>query len=946
MTTTSQTEAATDPWAARRLLERYLAETERAPHLYLGVHPEDYPAGQAILAAEPAARIVVLQAALATLARGRTEAARRIVALPGASTGLAWLGEVGAQARAAADQDAQADSAPPAEDKAEQGARAGADPPTEDTPAEPWAPLAVTFPERWHDCWRLGGLLSALARRRLPYSAAEMVRILDALAALDTWDGLPARGIVGSVERRVAEIGLAPEVRAAAGRARATAARHRLAHAETRQVAARLDTLLAADQPATVEIDPHDEWGVAAREALAAIAPADRPAWDALLLHAATATAAKPSGVWQREARRRIHALGEERFIALATTWLALLKAPPRGATRRQPGSMIPVPSSLFTDGNATLLKGLVWCCAQVDDEALAAAVAEAAEGAFKKIPMIGARSTRVGNACLYTLGAMPGPHGAHYLVRLQRQLKQPSARGRLDATLDSAAAQAGVSRDDLEDQAVPTHGLEDGTVRLPVGPYTAAIVVRGARQVDVEWHGPDDAPLAAEPADARRAHAVAYRQAMRVADAVRQTLLAQRDRLERALLAERVWRLADWRRLYLDHPLLAVLARRLVWAFTDGAGTAPGAWHDGRLVDVQDRPLDGLTDATEVRLWHPIAAPAATVLAWREWLARHAVTQPFKQAHREVYLLTDAERAAGTASRRFAAHLLRQHQFQALCRERGWRYGLQGPFDNAAAAIPTLDLPRWGLRAELAVAPVEDVAMQSAHGIFLYVHTESVRFLRVAAAPPGVPRQSPAARRRAVVRALLSGDRAALVAERAAVRRASLAAPVALADVPPVVFSEVMRDVDLFVGVCSVGADPAWLDHAPPRYADYWSSFAFGDLSGSAAAATRRAALETLLPQLAIGPRCTLEDRFLVVRGDLRTYKIHLGSAHVLMAPNDQYLCILPTRGPALPGEPDHLYLPFEGDAVLSLILSKAFLLAADAAIKDPSIRRQIQPA
>jgi len=31
---------------------------------------------------------------------------------------------------------------------------------------------------------------------------------------------------------------------------------------------------------------------------------------------------------------------------------------------------------------------------------------------------------------------------------------------------------------------------------------------------------------------------------------------------------------------------------------------------------------------------------------------------------------------------------------------------------------------------------------------------------------------------------------------------------------------------------------------------------------------------------------------------GDLRTYKIHLGSGNVLMEPNGQYLCIVPTRG------------------------------------------------
>jgi hypothetical protein len=35
-----------------------------------------------------------------------------------------------------------------------------------------------------------------------------------------------------------------------------------------------------------------------------------------------------------------------------------------------------------------------------------------------------------------------------------------------------------------------------------------------------------------------------------------------------------------------------------------------------------------------------------------------------------------------------------------------------------------------------------------------------------------------------------------------------------ALADVPALLFSELMRDVDLFVGVTSIGNDPTWFDH------------------------------------------------------------------------------------------------------------------------------------
>jgi hypothetical protein len=421
----------------------------------------------------------------------------------------------------------------------------------------------------------------------------------------------------------------------------------------------------------------------------------------------------------------------------------------------------------------------------------------------------------------------------------------------------------------------------------------------------------------------------------------VRQTLLAQRDRLERLLLTERDWALGDWRTLYLDHPLLGILARPLIWTFADAERTALGAWHDGRLVDAADQPLDWLGDATRVRLWHPIASPADTVLAWRQWLERHSLTQPFKQAHREVYVVTDAERAAGTASRRFAEHILRQHQFRALCNQRGWRYGLQGSFDGAETGTPTLELPRWGLRAELDVEPIEEDDMMSANGIFLYVLTEDVRFVRPAPQSDSAPRTKQQRLSR-IMAALREGGLKSLTLD-TIFPGLTPDEPVPLAEVPPIVFSEVMRDVDLFVSAASVGADPRWLDTAPARYVDYWSRFSFGDLAPSAQ--TRRAALERLLPRLKIAERCTLIDRFLVVRGDLRTYNIHLGSGNVQMEPNSQYLCIVPRGGIGIPGESGHLYLPFDEDSVLSLILSKAFLLADDRAIKDPTILRQIQP-
>jgi hypothetical protein len=169
-------------------------------------------------------------------------------------------------------------------------------------------------------------------------------------------------------------------------------------------------------------------------------------------------------------------------------------------------------------------------------------------------------------------------------------------------------------------------------------------------------------------------------------------------------------------------------------------------------------------------------------------------------------------------------------------------------------------------------------------------------------------------------------------------VRFISGGAPEPLESVPPVVFSEVMRDLDLFTGICSIGSDDAWVQRDPMPCRDYWNASSFGELSEMAQ--NRRSVLERLILQLPLGDRCKLDGRFLVVRGDRTTYRIHLGSANVLMEPGSRYLCLV--HGAATKKSPQHLSLPFEGDHTLSLILSKAFLLADDRKIKDQSILSQ----
>ena len=238
--------------------------------------------------------------------------------------------------------------------------------------------------------------------------------------------------------------------------------------------------------------------------------------------------------------------------------------------------------------------------------------------------------------------------------------------------------------------------------------------------------------------------------------------LPAQRARIEQFLLDNRHWSKSRWRERYFDHPLIGYLARRLIWKFSSNNHTELGAFSDGQLVRVDDSALEEISDISEVRLWHPIDSDPSEVQAWRAWLERHKVTQPFKQAHREIYLLTDAERTTNTYSNRFAAHILRQHQFTALCQQRGWSYSLQGAWDSHNT--PTLQLAQHGMIVEYWVDAVGEYNINtSGAGIFMHVATDQVRF----------------------------GD----------VHRGQIR----MEDIPPRIFSEVMRDVDLFVALATI---------------------------------------------------------------------------------------------------------------------------------------------
>jgi len=622
----------------------------------------------------------------------------------------------------------------------------------------------------------------------------------------------------------------------------------------------------------------------------------DRSGWSDVFAHSLRAQSSIPSKAWRKRSEELIAVIGVGKVRDSAVRWLNSDVVP----VTAKPGTQI-------SDKDADYLKGFVWILTSISDGGLCQAIADVALTCLRKIPNIGPVSARVGFACVNTLAEMPRMDSVAQLTRMRAKVKYAVALKLIEKALNGAAERAGLSRDDLEDMAVPTYGLApDGQLSEQFGECRVDLVlIPETGEIELQWKNAAGKSVKSPPSEVKQNQAGRLKEIKRTASNAEKMLFSQRLRVEQFLINERKINYEHWLKYFLDHPLLSAIARRLIWRFENGNNVTLGAWLDSQMVGWNNEPVAGLGPSTMVQLWHPLQSDPQTILSWRCWLEDHHVVQPFKQAHREVYLLTPAEEQTETYSNRFAAHVIRQHQFASLCRERGWQYRLMGSgFDGHN--VPTLDVPRRSVKAEFWVDvpdvnmgnPREATDQMSGAGINLYLLTDQVRFYR---------------------------DQA----------------PVRLAEISQVVFSEIMRDVDLFVGVTSIGNDPTWADRGDGAFGrQYWQSFAFGDLSQSGE--TRRKILEKLLPQLKIGSRCSLDGKFLVVRGDLHTYKIHLGSANVLMEPGSRYLCIVPDRSHAQ-WQRGSLYLPFDGDQTLAIILSKAFLLAADSKITDSTILRQI---
>jgi hypothetical protein len=622
-----------------------------------------------------------------------------------------------------------------------------------------------------------------------------------------------------------------------------------------------------------------------------------RSGWLGLMEHCHSLEQTEPGAKWTQRSHELIAALGEREAFPTLLRWLAL------GPTPGQPSeARSPIEDSSYQ-------KGVVLCVALNDTAQTAVAIGDFGIVCLRKIPLLGAVSQKVGFACIQALGTMQCKEAVSQLTRLRAKIKYSTARRLIEKSLNFAAQRNGLTVGELEDISVTRYPLDpQGIAEVGIGDSLAAVRLCEDGRVVVTWHSAGGKPLKSAPSHIRKAFPKKVRLVAALAKEVEQAYFAQQARIESCYLSPRDIPVEHWRRYFIDHPLLGFLGRKLIWVFSDAQGwERAGIWFDGEVRDSGGK-LVNLARAEKVRLWHPLSYSAAAVQRWRARVFSSGIRQPFRQAFREFYQVTDDERQTRLYSNRFAGILLRQHQFASLCKARGWTYQLMGSgFDGIN--IPRKKLDHWNMQAEFYVdlPPDRDssfrrtsLAEQSGAGINVFIGSDQVRFYR---------------------------DRHEIPVD----------------DVPAIVYSEIMRDVDLFTSIAAVGDDQTWSDQGDRGTGVFSDRFNIHEFS--AMTALRAEMLSRVLPHTPIADRCKIVQAWLEIRGQLGTYRIQLSWGGAVLA-TDSVTRWLKIPQKILDAVPLDLgAVPIDLDKRTEMILRKAHVLADDWKIDSPELVRQLMP-
>ena len=273
---------------------------------------------------------------------------------------------------------------------------------------------------------------------------------------------------------------------------------------------------------------------------------------------------------------------------------------------------------------------------------------------------------------------------------------------------------------------------------------------------------------------------------------------------LEQAMLSQTLFTAAELAKI-LEHPVVKAMLSKLV--LFNPETQASGFWQDGKLLSAEGT-LTPLKAADKLLIAHP--SHLFYAVQWdlyQKYLFDKEIKQPFKQIFRELYIPTKDELETSNRSERYQGHQVQPQKTVALLRGRGWTVNYE-------------------------------------EGLQKVYHKEGFRATIYAAADWYTPSDVEAPTLEYVVFYNLKDGK-----------------EVPMKEINPVIFSEVMRDVDLVVSVAHVGGVDPEASHSTMQM---------------------RGALARESARLFKLTNVEVKERYILVKNEHGDYSLHLGSGMI----------------------------------------------------------------
>ena len=308
------------------------------------------------------------------------------------------------------------------------------------------------------------------------------------------------------------------------------------------------------------------------------------------------------------------------------------------------------------------------------------------------------------------------------------------------------------------------------------------------------------------------------------------------------------------------NNPVAKAVVKKLVFVCNGKTGFLT----EGKLTDYADCEVT-LSDCDKVKVAHPFHIYKEG--HWSEYqkvLFDRQMVQPFKQVFRELYVKTEDEFEMNI-TRRYSGNQIQPQKTVACLKGRRW------------------------------VADVED-------GLQKVYYEENI-----------------VARIYAMADWFSPSDIEAPTLEWVEFSDRRTGKEIKIKDIPDVIFSEVMRDVDLAVSVAHAGGVDPQTSHSTVEM--------------------RAALLSLLLPLLKLD-NVEVNKNHAVVKGHYGTYDINLGSG-IIHKSGGSMIAVLPVHSQ----HRGRIFLPFaDDDPKTAEIITKVIMFAEDKKIKDVSILEQVK--